>query len=66
MNKNEFKRHAIGIDTLARELREIPAGHLYAHLMGEMSLDEFNEIIKFLVDAKRVEYQSNHLLRSLV
>lgn len=45
-----------------RELGEIPSGHLYAQLMGHMSLELYQKIIGALVAAKLVEEQ-NHLLR---
>ena len=28
-----------------REFKEIPSGHLYAHLMGKFSLDTYNGIL---------------------
>lgn len=44
-----------------RELKEIPSGHLYAQLMGTISLETYNRIIKYLLDAELIQ-SSNHLL----
>ena len=45
-----------------RELGSVPSGHLYARLMGHLSLEEFNEIISTLVRAGLVRRDANHLL----
>lgn len=47
-------------DTI-RELKQVPSGHLYARVMGFMSLDRFNQIIAILKDAGLIE-ETNHLL----
>ena len=41
-----------------KELKEVPSGHLYARLMGKLSLDQYNTVIEILTDAKwiKVEY----------
>jgi len=44
-----------------RELGSIPSGHLYAQVMGHLSLEEYNAIIKILVNAGLVK-ESNHVL----
>ena len=44
-----------------RELGEVPAGHLYARLMGAMTLEQFQKIIGVLVNC-RVVKNENHLL----
>jgi len=44
-----------------RELKSVPSGHLYAQLMGYMSLDEYNKIIRILKNAKLVT-EENYLL----
>ena len=44
-----------------RELKSVPSGHLYARLMGHMSLDSYNGCIRLLKQANLVE-ESNHLL----
>lgn len=57
-----------GIKTIAavagaiRELGRVPSGHLYARLMGHLSLDEFNKIIGILVKAGLVEQTVGHEL----
>lgn len=45
-----------------RELKEVPSGHLYAHLMGRMSLESYNKIISILKDAGMIT-ERNHVLR---
>lgn len=44
-----------------RELKEVPSGHLYAQLMGSMSLETYNMIIQTLRGAGLVSEQ-NHVL----
>lgn len=44
-----------------KELGEVPSGHLYARLMGSMSIDDYNAVIKVLKEAKVVE-ERHHLL----
>lgn len=45
-----------------RELGEVPNGHLYARMMGQLSLEEHNRIIQVLKDAGVVT-ESNYLLK---
>jgi hypothetical protein len=44
-----------------RELGEIPSGHLYANVMGRMSLDYYQGIIDVLKRTKLVEEKGNLL-----
>lgn len=44
-----------------RELKEVPSGHLYAQLMGSLSLDTYQAIIGRLTGAGLV-LEENHLL----
>jgi hypothetical protein len=46
-----------------RELREVPSGVLYAHLMGKMSLETYQSFIGRLINAGLVEEDQSHLLR---
>ena len=46
-----------------RDLGEVPSGHLYARLMGHMSLETYETIISILKEAKVVEETPAHLLR---
>jgi hypothetical protein len=39
----------------------LPSGHLYAHLMGKMSLDTYEQMIELLIRAGRIT-RSNHCL----
>lgn len=44
-----------------RELGEVPSGHLYAHLMSKLSLEQYEQIIGVLKQSSLVT-ESNHLL----
>jgi hypothetical protein len=44
-----------------RELKEVPSGHLYAHLMGQLSFDQYNRIIFLLKETKMIR-EENFLL----
>lgn len=54
-------RAAAAVGEVIRDLGSIPSGHLYAHLMGRMSLDTYNSLIGILKQANLVE-EKNHLL----
>lgn len=45
-----------------RELGSVPAGTAYAHLMGHLSLEQFDAIIAVLVKQGLVRREPNHLL----
>jgi hypothetical protein len=45
-----------------KELGSVPSGHLYAQLMGRMSLDQYNQIIAMLVRADLVHLGGDHLI----
>ena len=44
-----------------RELGSVPSGHLYAQVMGHMTLDNYNAIIASLVGTGLVQ-NNGHLL----
>ncbi len=44
-----------------KDLGSVPSGHLYAHVMGHMSLDNYNAAIGLLKRAGAVK-EENHLL----
>lgn len=44
-----------------RELREVPAGHLYAHVASYMTADQFNRAVDLFIRAKVVERRNNVL-----
>ena len=56
---------ALGILTAVadaiRELGEVPSGHLYAHLVSKLSLEQYEQIIATLKQAGLIT-ESNHLL----
>ena len=45
-----------------RELRTVPSGHLYARLMGHLSIDDYQSVIATLVRAGLVREHPSHLL----
>ena len=45
-----------------RELRTVPSGHLYARLMGHLSIDDYQSVIATLVRAGLVREHQSHLL----
>ena len=45
-----------------RELGSVPSGHLYARLMGVLSLDAYEQIIGALISAGVVRRDGSHLL----
>jgi hypothetical protein len=45
-----------------KDLGEVPSGHLYAMLMGHMSLETYEGIINVLVRSGKVEKKMSHLL----
>lgn len=46
---------------IIRELKQVPSGHLYASMMGHLSLDDYNIVIGVLKDAGLV-VEKNYLL----
>lgn len=51
----------VAIGESIKELGSVPSGHLYARLMGRMSLETYNKIIDILVKTGAVKNE-NHLL----
>lgn len=51
---------AIG-DTI-RDLGSVPSGHLYAQLMGRLSINEYEKILGILESAGQIRRESSHLL----
>ncbi len=56
-----YKETVMAVAMAIRELGEIPSGHLYARLMGQMDLECYNNIISILKHGKLVE-EKHHLL----
>ena len=51
----------IAVADAIRELGEVPSGHLYAHLMSKLSLEQYEQVIATLKQAGLIT-ESNHLL----
>ena len=49
------------IASLIKEVKEIPSGHLYAQLMGKMSLDQYQNMIETLKKAGLVSLKNDLL-----
>lgn len=45
-----------------RELKQVPSGHLYARLMGHMSLDSYQKVIDILKVTGMVKEDRFHML----
>lgn len=45
-----------------RRLGSVPSGHLYARLMGHMSLETYEALIGILIEAGKVKRHPSHLL----
>lgn len=54
---------ALAIGDAIKDLGEVPSGHLYARVMGHMSLETYETIIGLLKEAGVVEETPAHLLR---
>lgn len=61
MDKKTLIAYAKAIYETILELGGIPSGHLYAQLMGKMTLDQYNDIIGLLKDSALVS-ESGHYL----
>ena len=51
----------VAIGETIKDLGSVPSGHLYAQLMGRMSLETYNKVIGLLVKTGAVK-EENHLL----
>jgi len=49
------------IASLIKEVKSIPSGHLYAQLMGKMSLDQYQDMIATLQKAGLVSLKNDLL-----
>lgn len=48
-------------DTI-KSAKTLPSGHLYAMLMGYMSLDQYNEIIQALIEVGKIRKENDLLI----
>jgi len=51
----------VAVGEAIKELGSVPSGHLYAHLMGRMSLETYNKVIGVLKQTGAVK-EENHVL----
>ncbi len=45
-----------------RDLGSVPAGHLYATVMGQMTLAEFEQVIAYIIESDLATRDASHLL----
>ena len=55
-------RVILAIAQAIEELGTVPSGHLYARLMGHLSIDDYQSVIATLVRSGLVREHRNHLL----
>lgn len=56
-----LRQIVLAVEEAIRDAGEIPSGHLYAALMGVMTLDQYNTIISVLKKAGKIEEKFNML-----
>lgn len=56
-----LRQIVLAVEEAIRDAGEIPSGHLYAALMGHMTLDQYNTIISVLKKAGKIEEKFNML-----
>jgi len=49
----------VAVADAIRELGSVPSGHLYARLMGNLSLDNYNAIVKLLENAGAIKVEND-------
>lgn len=59
---NAGLKTVLAIAESIRELGSVPSGHLYAHLMGSLTLESYEKIIQILVNQDLVKKHPSHLL----
>ena len=64
MDNKTMSAYAKSIYSTLLEVGSAPSGHIYAALMGKMSLDEYHQIIGVLKDIKLVK-ESHHVLTAV-
>ena len=63
-DKQKAKAYIAVVQAIAdtiRELKQIPSGHLYAHIQSKVSLEVYQSIINLLKESGRVK-EENYLL----
>lgn len=61
LTASQISEIAMIVAEAIHDLGSVPSGHLYATLMGHMSLETYERVINSLIIAKFVS-KSNHLL----
>ncbi len=60
--KERALKMATALAEAIRDLGSVPSGHLYAHVMGHMSLETYEALIDTLIAADLIEQDCSHLL----
>lgn len=71
VTKTEIAAALACVQAIAAAIKEagpqgIPSGHLYAALMGKLSIENYEKCIGILVRSKVIEKRASHLLVSLI
>lgn len=53
---------AVAVGDTIRKLGSVPAGHLYAQLMGKMDMAGFQALMSMLEEAGLITYDEHHLI----
>ena len=59
--KEAVRQIVLAVSDAIKELKGVPSGHLYARLMGFMSLDTYNTIVSVLESAGKIKVK-NHFI----
>ncbi len=60
-NLNAAFKVALAVTEAIRELGSVPKGHLYANMMSHLSLEQFDSLIRLLVNQKLISEQNDRL-----
>lgn len=53
----------VALTEAIRQLKQVPSGHLYAQVMGVMSIDQYEALITIILRTGLVERDQSSLLR---
>ncbi len=60
---NAAMQIVLAIADTIKEVKEVPSGHLYARLMGKLTLEDYNGIIRLLINSGVISLDGNHVIR---
>lgn len=62
MNMGGPELRTLVVAEAIQALKQVPSGHLYAHVMGHIGWTEYNAIITALIKSKLVRRDAHHML----